>query len=270
MAKTAKIDLAKLDKNKILSVMKERLAATKMRPVSKIHPNPFNKNKMGQQYFEALKANIANPNIGFTTPIILRPHPSLKGEWEIVDGEHRWKAVRDLGLEEVMSIDISEVPEALAKYLMLESNQIRGETKDEDIKKIIKEIEEDESWKKLMQDFDTWSALVTEIPEDDASKYELDDDEMGGTNDSTILISMYLTAEQNDLFRKITGQLRLAHGITLEAAVMDIVKFYEESTGVGSPTGDEETDRKDTDLTSSRIARDIKKAKEKKDKYAVE
>jgi hypothetical protein len=266
--KSAKVDLAKLDKNKILKVMEERIKAVKLVPITSIHPNPWNKNKMGGPYFAALKANIANPEIGFTTPILLRPHSEIKGEFEIVDGEHRFKACQELGMESIPAINLDNVPDALAKYLMLEQNAVRGETKDEDIKRIIQEIESDEEWKELMGDFDAWSGLVTEEQEDDTSKYALDDEDLESTKDATVLVSLYLTQDQNDLFRKTTGQLRLANGYPLEAAFMEILNFYIESTGIGEPTGDDDLDKKDQEYTGNRIAADKAKAKAKKDKYA--
>lgn len=268
--KTAKVDLAKLDKSKILQVMQERIKAIKLVPLTKIHPNAWNKNKMGGPYFAALKANIADPNIGFTTPILLRPHADIKGEFEIVDGEHRYKACQELGMESIPAINLDNVPDALAKYLMLEQNAIRGETKDEDIKKIIQEIEADKDWQEMMGDFDAWAGLVTDEQDEDSSKYAVDDEDLESTKDALVPVSMYLTQDQNDIFRKATGQLRLAHGYPLESAFMEILMFYVESTGVGEPTGDECLDKKDQELTGNRIAKDRKKAKEKQEKYAAE
>ncbi|MGZ3773027.1 MAG: ParB/RepB/Spo0J family partition protein [Pseudobdellovibrionaceae bacterium] len=244
--KMAKVDSSKLDRSQIISKMKDRLARTQLLAINKVHPNPYNKNKMGAHYFAALKANIANPEIGFTMPILVRPNKEIEGEWEIIDGEHRYKACKDLGLDEIPAIDCGEMPEALLKYLMLEQNAVRGSTKDEDQKKVLQEIEEDPEWQEMMKDFDIWAATITEAPQDDSSKYDFEEDlDDADETLETTLTSLYLSDGQLAEYRKIIGQLRLAHGFSAEDAVMHCIRFFAEQTGFGGKTGDASLDQKD-------------------------
>lgn len=235
MAKKKKLDLASVDRKKLDQIIEKRSKIKLIAP-SKLHPNPWNKNKMGKQYFDALKANIANPQIGFTQPVLVRKHPDFDDEFQIVDGEHRWKAATELGLERVPIMDLAELPEALAKYLMLEQNAVRGHTNDDDQKKILQEIEGE--LQELMADFDIWGGTVTEAPKDDETKYNIEDDTLDKTGEETTLIQLYLTPAQVAVFRKIIGQIRLARNVTQEAAVIECVEFFAENTGFGEAPND--------------------------------
>jgi len=238
MAKrTAKVDLSKIDRKKLDDLIAKRSQVLLVSPQD-VFPNPYNKNKMGAQYFAALKANMANPSIGFTMPILVRPHAEKEGAWMIVDGEHRWKASKEIGLDRIPAINLDDMPEALAKFIMLESNAVRGATDDADQKKILEEIENDP----VFAEFDIWAATVTDAPMDDASKYALDEEELDATSEETTQVALYFTGPQMELYRKIVGQLRLARGITAEAAVIECIQFFGESTGFGDPTGDESVD----------------------------
>ena len=225
---------------------------------SKIHPNPWNKNRMGVQYFAALKSNMANPLVGFTQPILVQPHPDIENEWQIVDGEHRWKASKELGLERVPVINLTTLPEAVAKYIMIESNAIHGATSDEDVKKILSDLENDP----IFEDFDVFASTATEKI-DDETDYGMDEDEMDNATNETVHLSLYFSAEQLAKYRQVVGQMRLARGITAEAAVMECIEFFEDSTGMGDPTGDEDLDSRDGNDTPQADYLD-KKVKRKK------
>lgn len=258
MAKTAKVDLSKIDREKLQSIVGER--KHQIIKVKDICPNPYNKNRMGGQYFAALKANIANPNVGFTIPVLVRPNPDKDAmvPWMIIDGEHRWKAATEIGYEAIPCIVFPQISEGLAQYLMVESNAVHGTTDDADVKKILSTIESDDFLKGL----DIWAATVTEPPIQDQEKYAVGDEDLDNIgNDATVPVTLYLKRpEQIDKFRVLIGQIRLTSGCTQEDAVMQIVDFYMEATGFGEKTGDEATDAKQADL----VARMPKKGKRAK------
>lgn len=64
-----------------------------------IFPNPWNINSMAPADFEKLKASIDRYGLPF--PVVVRPHPWEAGKWQIVDGEHRWRAAGELGWERI-------------------------------------------------------------------------------------------------------------------------------------------------------------------------
>lgn len=251
----AKYDPSKVDRVELENVMKQRKRADV--PISDIMPNDYNKNKMGEMYFAALKANLANPKIGFTIPVLLRPNPDKDSpvKYVIIDGEHRYRAAKDIGYTEVPAVIFPDIPLALAKYLTVESNAIHGDTADSDIKNMLLEIEQDP----FFEDTDIWANTVTEEPAEDTSKYALDDEDLEdlGT-EATTPVTLYLKRpEQIDRFRIVTGQMRMSHGYTLEEAVMDCIEMMAESTGMGMPTGDENVDKLDKQRTAQRIAKDL-------------
>ncbi|MDR5708964.1 MAG: ParB/RepB/Spo0J family partition protein [Armatimonadota bacterium] len=53
--------------------------------------------------------------LGFLVPVVAVPKPGRKGEYVIIDGQHRFLAARELGLEE---LPVIVVPEALAERMM--------------------------------------------------------------------------------------------------------------------------------------------------------
>lgn len=95
-------------------------------PWSKLHPNPWNPNKMDTRTYDAAVESIQT--FGFVDPLTVRPHPDLDGEYQIIDGFHRWKATGDLKGHDV-TVDVISLPidEPAAKKLTIILNETRGE-----------------------------------------------------------------------------------------------------------------------------------------------
>lgn len=219
--------MAKRKQKTIMSIeeleQKQAEKQFKMIDVDDIIPNPFNKNKMGATQFKALKDNLSNPHVGFTIPILVMPHPDHPdGGYMVVDGEHRHRAASQLGYRKIPCIVLPPLSESMLKYVMVESNNVHGVTSDSDLKDLIQSIQQSgEEW---IETLDVWKdACVNRPVEEDTSKYDLDEDDLGSGKIQTNQISLYLTDEQIDDFRRITGQFRLRDGITLEETVMRCV-----------------------------------------------
>ena len=86
-----------------------------------LHRNPKNPNVMSPTQFAMLVKNIER--YGFQDPIIVRPLES--GEWMIVDGEHRAKALEKLGYTEVPCV-ITELEDLDGAVSTLMLNKIKG------------------------------------------------------------------------------------------------------------------------------------------------
>jgi ParB/RepB/Spo0J family partition protein len=93
--------------------------------IAELHPNPWNPNVMDERTFEAEKESIRE--YGFIDPITVRPHPSQPDIWQILDGEHRWKAAKELGFEKVLIADVGPITDVAAKKLTIIFNETRGE-----------------------------------------------------------------------------------------------------------------------------------------------
>lgn len=86
--------------------------------VGEIRPNNYNPNVMNDDKFKALKRGIKQG--GMLQPILITK------DGEIVDGYHRWKACKELGLDEIWAIEISDTAEG-QKLKTLSMNKLRGQ-----------------------------------------------------------------------------------------------------------------------------------------------
>jgi len=90
-------------------------------PIEKIVPNKFNPNSLSQDQYQLLKRDIAEHGLEY--PIEVRP--LTNGFCEIIDGEHRWKACKELGFKEV-KCEVKDIDEAEAKQRNYRLNSTRG------------------------------------------------------------------------------------------------------------------------------------------------
>jgi ParB/RepB/Spo0J family partition protein len=89
-------------------------------PVKDFAPNPWNSNRMSQEEFEHLKRTIKAR--GFQGAIVSRPDGKKQ---QIIDGEHRWRAACELGLEKI-PCNSQQMDDETAKTLTLLLNSIKG------------------------------------------------------------------------------------------------------------------------------------------------
>lgn len=95
-------------------------------PAEDLHANPWNPNVLSPRLMAKLKANIERE--GFVDPITVTPR--VEGGHLIIDGQHRYEAGLENGLEEfpciVLTQDGGPMPEERAKLLTMNLNHIRG------------------------------------------------------------------------------------------------------------------------------------------------
>lgn len=105
-------------------------------PIGEIHPNSFNSNEVSEAEQQKIKEDIlAN---GFFGAILVRP---LDSGYEIVDGEHRWRALKEIGIEEVPCLVVPH-DDATAQINSIRLNTERGTQNPKKVGKIIKSLEE--------------------------------------------------------------------------------------------------------------------------------
>ncbi len=88
--------------------------------IARIKPNGYNPNRMTDNQFLALKRAIRKE--GFCGVVLVR---RARSGFIVVDGEHRWRAARDLGLKEVPCL-VGDFDAAQAQALTIKMNQIHG------------------------------------------------------------------------------------------------------------------------------------------------
>jgi len=91
--------------------------------VANLRPNPWNTNSVGAQNFEKLKGSIEK--LGFFKPILARELDG--GIFEILGGEHRWRAAMEQGISTVPVISVGKINDLVAKQMSLVDNERYGE-----------------------------------------------------------------------------------------------------------------------------------------------
>jgi ParB/RepB/Spo0J family partition protein len=111
--------------------------------LARCRPNPWNPNKMSQAMFE--KERLSIRTYGFVEPIKVRVivnDPSNLHTFEIIDGEHRWKAATAEGMTEVPAINLGIMDDAKAKKLTIIANELRGAPEPVLLAALIKDLTE--------------------------------------------------------------------------------------------------------------------------------
>lgn len=105
--------------------------------VANLRPNPWNTNSFGAQNFEKLKGSIEK--LGFFKPILARELDG--GIFEILGGEHRWRAAMEQGISTVPVISVGKINDLVAKQMSLVDNERYGEDDQVALQRLIEEIQ---------------------------------------------------------------------------------------------------------------------------------
>lgn len=91
-------------------------------PVEQIDPDEQNANEMDAGLYETLVDDIREH--GFTQPILVRP---VGDRYRLIDGEHRWRAVSEIGIATIPAIVLEVSDEDDATLRLLTMNRLRGQ-----------------------------------------------------------------------------------------------------------------------------------------------
>jgi ParB/RepB/Spo0J family partition protein len=105
-----------------------------------IKENKYNPNEMTDSIMEHLVKEIKR--IGFLQPILINKNKV------IIDGEHRWKAAKEVGLKEIPCIQV-DMDEKDAKLTTVNMNQIKGEINPVKFAELLKSLDTDFNSKEL-------------------------------------------------------------------------------------------------------------------------
>lgn len=103
--------------------------------VDKIRPNFWNPNVQDEATFRRELASIRR--FGFVDPIIVRKDGSM---FEIIDGEHRWKAAMELGFTEIPVFDIGPISDHEAQQLTVVLNELRGKPEEKKLGELLRNL----------------------------------------------------------------------------------------------------------------------------------
>ncbi len=92
---------------------------------------------MPDEMYKALKENIQNN--GLIGSILCREHPTKKDAYEIIDGEHRWKACKELGYTKI-SIILLDYNDINAAIQLIRFNREKGYFDHEKLQKLVNDL----------------------------------------------------------------------------------------------------------------------------------
>jgi len=131
--------------------------------VDSIKPNKYNPNRQNEHDFELLLKSMQED--GFTQPIVCQKNRT------IVDGEHRWRAAKTLGYDEIPVVFVDMTDEQM-KISTLRHNRARGSEDIELTAALMKDLQElgalDWAQDSLMMDDVEMNSLLEEIPVSEA------------------------------------------------------------------------------------------------------
>ncbi len=109
--------------------------------VDQIHANFWNVNRMSDAMRQKLKRYIERE--GLVQPLVVRPHPSIEGEYELLGGEHRWRVCREeLGFKSLPCV-VVELDDKRAKILSVNLNSMTGETVPSLLSNLLNDLNQD-------------------------------------------------------------------------------------------------------------------------------
>lgn len=196
-------------------------------PIDMLVPNTWNPNAMSEFMMEKERESIRR--FGFIDPCTVRKHPTSLTQFEIIDGEHRWRAAQLEGHTEVSVVDLGPISDEMAQELTIVLNLTRGQSDRTKLGRILAHLEKvdakasravlpftDQQFSELVQaaEFD-WSKLSVEDPLEKQRDNTDPDLPTGNTEGGArkAEFSVRLNAEELVLLRaaldKARGQFRL-------------------------------------------------------------
>jgi hypothetical protein len=104
------------------------------KPIQDIKPNGYNPNRIEPDKFKSLVENIKR--FGYIQPILIDSNNI------IIDGEHRWKACKEAGLNDVQCVvwESDKSVEEYKKLLTLSMNNLRGTNIEEAFENVLNDV----------------------------------------------------------------------------------------------------------------------------------
>ena len=111
-------------------------------PVDLLKPNNWNVNRMSAAMQKKLTGYLRRE--GLVEPLVVRPHPTLQGLYELLGGYHRWRICKDeLGYETVPCVVVEGLDDRRAKILSVNLNSMSGETVPSLLSKLLSDLQQD-------------------------------------------------------------------------------------------------------------------------------
>lgn len=191
-----------------------------MVPTNRLKPNRYNPNRMTDGQVAALERAIAKE--GFCGVVLA--NKTCRG-LVIVDGEHRWRAAKKLGMKEVPCL-IGEFLEDKARALTVKLNQIHGNWQAAELVSLLESLDEplaDLGFSE--QEF----AAELEMAMDDVSKKPLANVSGNQRKQARVYVGFMLTPGQQRLLAKALDAAALSlhdPSLTRSEALGEVLSSY--------------------------------------------
>ena len=150
--------------------------------LSSVFPNPWNPNVQNENEYKAVLSGLTT--YGQVAPLVVRTHPTKKNKFQLVDGEHRYRAMKEAGFESCDVFDLGFLPDSRAKKLTIVLSEARGHNDALKLGSLLRDllgdISEDELLAGLPKDMESIQELI-DLAEYDWEKNTAAYVDQGGT-----------------------------------------------------------------------------------------
>ena len=178
--------------------------------LEKLRENDWNPNRVPEKIFRALVKNIRES--GFVQPLLVRP---AGGAYEVLDGAHRLRALKELDAEEAECVIVDDEDQA-ARMRTLAMNRLRGAFDHEELARVLETTDmEDEAIREALAYSENELAEIRGLLE---SEPQLDFNVSEAEHYE--LFDFYLAPEEAEILREAlgaTGEKDRARAITIVA-----------------------------------------------------
>jgi ParB family chromosome partitioning protein len=196
-------------------------------PVERLHPNPWNPNRVAPEMYTKLRAYIERE--GMVEPLVVRP-VEPPGHYQILGGEHRARIAKELGMTHVPCA-IVEVDDRRAKILTINLNELKGQS----VPALLAELVHDLSRELSLEDLETQLPYDLAQLEDlqgllripDGLEAELAAEAERMERERPRILSFALSPEQAEIVEEaVTRALDAVAGTSRGAALTHMARAY--------------------------------------------
>jgi ParB family chromosome partitioning protein len=213
--------------------------------VDLLEPNPWNVNRMSPGMMKKLAAYLKRE--GLVEPMVVRPHPTRSGRYEILGGFHRWSICREqLGYETVPCV-IVDLNDKRAKILSVNLNSMSGQTVPSLLSNLLHDLEQE----MLMPDLEatlpfdqgeiTDYLSLMQVPEGFAD--ELEQEARQKDRDAPEVVTIVLDRKQHGLWEQAVeaAQTEVGGARNPKARTLELLATRYLGQKCGGSTGEKST-----------------------------
>lgn len=172
--------------------------------INKVYPNDFNpkpdykNDPEAKKQYENLVSSLRQH--GQVDPVLVR---EVSGKYELVNGYHRWNAMKDLGYKEIEIKNLGKVSREEAIYLAVSTEEIKVEIERTELGKLLAELSKYRSLEELLTNLPYTEAELNDLlklSEFDWQQFENEEDAEDAFN--KIFLKVELTDQQNKIIRE--------------------------------------------------------------------